>query len=147
MKRTLALTTAALALALGVASAHAASYTTREVNSGPQGADAFDPGFIKMNPGDTVHVISADLGHNMETIDNMIPAGAQAVRVPMGKPADIKLTVPGIYVFRCVPHYGMGMVLMVQVGAATNLAQVQAAASKAPPLARKRLQEDLTQVH
>ncbi len=146
MKRTLALT-AALALALGVASAQAASYTTKEVNTGPQGADAFDPGFIKMQPGDTVHVVSQDLGHNLESIEGMIPAGAPSVRVPMGKPADIKLTVPGVYVFRCVPHYGMGMVLVVQVGSPTNLAQVQAAAAKAPPLARRRIQDDLAQVH
>lgn len=145
MKRTTALT-AAFALALGIASAQAATYTTKEVNSGPQGVDSFDPGFIKMAPGDTLHVISSDLGHNMETIDGMIPAGAQAVRVPMGKPADIKLTTPGVYVFRCVPHYGMGMVLVVQVGAATNLAQVEGAAAKAPPLARKRLQQDLALV-
>jgi pseudoazurin len=145
--RTITALSAAMALALGAAAAQAAVYPVKEVNTGAQGAEAFDPGFIKMNPGDTLRVVAGDAGHNMESMDNMVPAGVAPIRVAMGKGADVKLTTPGIYVFRCVPHYGMGMVLMVQVGAATNLAEVQAAAQKAPPLARKRLQADLAQVH
>jgi pseudoazurin len=140
---TAAIGAAALAFA---ASAQAGTYNVREVNTGPQGTEAFDPGFIKMSPGDTLHVVPGDAGHNMETTPGMIPAGVATIRVPMGQPGDIKLTTPGIYVFRCVPHYGMGMVLMVQVGPATNLADIQAAAQKAPPLVKKRLLDDLTHV-
>jgi pseudoazurin len=145
MKKTVLLALAAT-LSLGVAQASAAVYNVKEVNSGAQGAEAFDPGFIKMNPGDTLHIAAGDAGHNMESMEGMIPPGAQPVRVAMSHDADIKLTTPGVYVFRCVPHYGMGMVLVVQVGSPVNLAQIQAGAQKAPPLAKKRLLADLALV-
>ena len=51
----------------------------------------------------------------------------------------MKFTKPGIYAFRCQPHFGMGMVALIQVGdGKVNRAAVEAALAKAPPLAKKR---------
>jgi pseudoazurin len=133
----LALATAAAAL-LVTPVAQAAEREVKEVNQGSLGLMAFEPGVLKLKVGDTLHVTAADFGHDLESIDGMIPAGAQAVKVVGPKGGEVKFTKPGIYAFKCAPHYSAGMVLLVQVGAPVNLAQVQAAAANSPPLARKR---------
>ena len=136
---------AVAALALGSA-AHASEYQVQLKNSGSQGMMVFEPGFMKVKPGDSIRFVPVDQGHTVDSIDGMAPAGVAPVHSPMGKELVFKFTKPGVYGFKCNPHVGFGMAMIVEAGNANNLAQVQAAAAKLPPLVKKRLTADLAQV-
>jgi pseudoazurin len=138
----------ALAILPLLASAgQAKEITVKQLNSGDDGMMAFEPGFVRVQPGDTVNVIAVDPGHNVESIPTIAPAGTTSVKGAMSKGLVLHFTKPGIYGFKCLPHFSMGMVLLVQVGAApSNLAQAKAAASTLPPLAKNRLMADFAKV-
>lgn len=122
-------------------SAAAAEHTVKEMNSSDDGAMVFEPEFIKIKPGDTVHIVASDKGHNVQSIVGMAPEGVEPVKGGMSKDLTIVLAKPGLYGYECLPHFGMGMVLLVQVGPAPppNLAEARAAADRTPPMAKKRL--------
>ena len=128
----------AAAAALAVASpAAAANHTVKMMNSGPGGAMVFSPALVKVAPGDSVTFVPSNPTHNAESINGMVPPGASPFKGPMSKPLTVKFSKPGVYGYKCTPHYGMGMVGAVVVGsAAPNLAAVQAVSH--PGLAKKR---------
>lgn len=127
--------------------AQAKEITVKQLNTGDDGAMVFEPGFVRVQPGDTVNVIAVDPGHNVESIPTIAPAGTTPVKGAMSKGMVLHFAKPGIYGFKCLPHVSMGMVMIVQVGAApSNLAEAKAAALVMPPLARKRLIADLAKV-
>jgi pseudoazurin len=130
---------AAGVLLLAAGPAVAAEHQVKMLNRGADGFMVFEPAVVKARPGDTVRFLPTDPGHNAEMIAGMIPEGVPLARGAMNKELVVKVTKPGVYAFKCAPHYGMGMVAVVQVGAATNGAAVSAAAASAPGQARKRL--------
>lgn len=68
----------ALVAAIGFAgAAGAAEVEVKMLNKGAEGVMVFEPAFVKINPGDTVKFVAADKGHNVETIDAMIPEGGK----------------------------------------------------------------------
>jgi pseudoazurin len=100
----------------------------RMLNKGNGRAMAFSPEVVKIAPGDTVTFVATDKGHNAEIISTMIPAGAAPFKGKMNQNLTVKFTKPGTYGFKCLPHYGMGMVGAVIVGnGASNAAQARAA--------------------
>lgn len=119
---------AGLVLAVAVASPAAAKdYQVKMLNKGNGRTMVFSPEVVKVAPGDTVTFLSVDPGHNAESIATMIPAGAAPFKGKMNQNFTVKFTKPGIYGYKCLPHYGMGMVGVVYVGASTtNLAQAKA---------------------
>lgn len=134
-------------LPLLASAAQAKEITVKQLNTSDDGMMVFEPGFVRVQPGDTVNVIAVDPGHNVESILTMAPVGATPVKGAMSKGMVLHFTKPGIYGFKCLPHVGMGMVMIVQVGAApSNLAEAKAAALAMPPLARNRLMADLVKV-
>lgn len=125
----------------------AAEHTVRMLNSGPGGTMVFSPAVVHARPGDTIRYVPTDPGHNAETIAGMIPAGVTVQRGPMGREFVLRVTQPGVYGIKCAPHYSMGMVGLVQVGASdANLAAVTTATGRAPPIARRRFAQMLTQM-
>lgn len=56
--------------------AAAAEIEVKMLNKGSEGMMVFEPLLVKVEPGDTVKFISADKGHNTETINGMLPDGA-----------------------------------------------------------------------
>jgi pseudoazurin len=147
MKNNLSILSLAAAAGLFLApAAHAAEYQVKLVNSGSQGMMAFEPGFMKVKPGDSIRFVPTDQGHMVDSIEGMAPAGVAPVNGVMGKETVIKFAKPGLYGFKCNPHLAFGMVMIVEAGSAGNLAQVQAAAAKMPPMVKKRLAADLAQV-
>ena len=76
----------------------------------------FEPAFLKVEPGDTVTFVPTDKSHNSETILGMIPEGAEAWKGKINEEVSVTLEKPGVYGFKCVPHYAMGMVGLIQVG-------------------------------
>jgi pseudoazurin len=63
-----------------------------------------------------VHFVAKDKGHNVESVDGMIPEGATPFKGAMNKDLTVTFTQPGVYGFKCAPHYGMGMVGLIVVG-------------------------------
>ena len=115
-------------LAMALASPAAAKdVQVKMLNNGARGAMVFEPALIKVAPGDTVTFVATDKGHNAEIISGMIPAGAAPFKGKMNQNLTVKFTKPGVYGYKCMPHYGMGMVGAVIVGdPAVNAAQAKA---------------------
>ena len=118
----------ALVATLGFAgAASAAEVEVKMLNKGTEGVMVFEPAFVKINPGDTVKFVAADKGHNVESIETMLPEGGKAFTGKVNEEVSVTFDKAGVYGYRCKPHYGMGMVGMVVVGDATNLDQAKAA--------------------
>ena len=114
---------AAIALASPAA---AADHVVKMLNKGKSGTMVFEPALVKVAPGDTVTFIPTDKSHNVESIAGMIPGGAAAFKGKMNQPLKVSFSKSGLYGYKCLPHYGMGMVGVVVVGnASSNLAAVQ----------------------
>ena len=117
------------------AGASAAEVEVKMLNKGPTGMMTFEPAIVKIAPGDTVRFVSTDKGHNVESIEGMLPDGAQPFAGKLNEGLTVSFDKPGLYGFRCKPHYGMGMVGMVVVGEAAN--EDAAKAVPQPGMAKK----------
>ena len=106
--------------------AGAAEFDVRMLNRGAAGPMVFEPNLVKIAPGDTVHFIAADKGHDAMSIKGMIPDGAQPFEGKISHDVTVTFTVPGVYGFKCKPHYAMGMVGVVVVGDPVNLDSAKA---------------------
>ncbi|MEQ1770013.1 MAG: pseudoazurin [Devosia sp.] len=106
----------------------AADFTINMVNKDATGrVMQFEPAFLKVAPGDTVHFVAVDKGHDTESLEGGIPEGAQPWKAKTSENLDVTFTVEGLYAFKCAPHFPMGMVGLIQVGdTATNLDAVAA---------------------
>jgi pseudoazurin len=143
MSLRIALIRSALASAVIVASLPAA-VSAKEIlvhmkNKGAEGAMVFEPSFIKASPGDVIRFKPTDAAHNAETMSTMLPAGATPMKGGMNKEVTMTVTKPGLYGIKCLPHYSMGMVALVQVGKVTPADLTAARAVKLPPFAAKRM--------
>jgi pseudoazurin len=97
-------------------SAVAAEHEVLMLNKGQSGQMVFEPALLRVAPGDTVVFKSTDPGHNAETIKGMLPEGAAPFRGAIGKDVRVVFGKEGLYGYKCLPHYGMGMVGVVVVG-------------------------------
>jgi len=105
----------------------AKDYQVKMLNKGAKGMMVFEPAAVKIAPGDTVTFLASDKGHNAEIISGMLPPGAAPFKGKMNQNLTVKFTKPGVYGYKCLPHYGMGMVGAVFVGSAGgNAAQAKA---------------------
>lgn len=129
----------ALAAPLAATSAAAAQVEVRMLNHGPDGMMVFEPAFVMIKPGDTVKFIAADKGHNAASLPGMVPAGAAGFTGSINQEIEVRFTRPGLYGYHCIPHTGLGMVGLIEVGNASNKAAMTAAAGKLPGLARGRM--------
>ncbi len=122
-------TASLLLLAWSPSPAQAADHEVRMVNAGPDHAMQFDPQLLKVAPGDTVHFIAVNKGHNAESISGMTPDGAQPFAGKIGEDLTVTLTVPGVYGYRCEPHGSMGMVGLIVVGSPVNEEKAKSAST------------------
>jgi len=131
---------ASLCLALTVTPlAWAETFEVKMLNRGSQGAMVYEPEFIQLKPGDRLKFLASSSGHDAVSIDGMLPAGAQAFKGRINEEIEVAFTEPGLYGIKCLPHYAMGMVMLVQVGAAP-LSTLKIPAD-APERAQKRFQD------
>jgi pseudoazurin len=77
----------------------------------------------------------------------MLPSGAKPMKGMMSKDVSMIVTIPGLYGVKCMPHYSMGMVALVQVGRVSPEALSAAKAVKLPPFAAKRMAAMLAKVN
>jgi pseudoazurin len=117
---------AVAALALFVGTAAGAEFTVNMVNKDATGkAMQFEPAFLKIAPGDVVHFVAVDKGHDSESI--AVPDGAEPWKGKISQNVDVTFTVPGLYAYKCTPHLVLGMVGLIQVGdEAANLDAITA---------------------
>ncbi len=107
-------------LALAALMGSAAFAETIEVQMLNQGSDGermvFEPAFVQAAPGDTIKFIATDRGHNAETVDGMIPGGAESFAGKVNEEIEVTLNTEGYYAVICKPHFAMGMVMTIAVG-------------------------------
>jgi pseudoazurin len=119
MKTRLFTALAASLLLSGFASA--AEFEVKMLNKGAKGAMVFEPDFVKAAVGDTVKFIAVDKGHDVESIKGMLPDGVDPFKGAVSKDFILTLSKEGVYGIKCAPHYGMGMVALISVGAPANI--------------------------
>jgi len=116
--------------------AHAAEVEVKMLNKGSDGTPmAFEPALIRIQPGDSVHFKAVDKGHNVESSPGMAPEGTPPLKGKINDEPTVTFDKPGVYGFRCLPHYPMGMVALVVVGDPVN--EDAAKAVNHPGLAKK----------
>ena len=75
----------------------------------------YSPQVAKVAVGDTVTWLPASKGHNVEFI-----AGPEGFDKPKksknNKEYSFTFDIPGIYLYQCTPHKGIGMIALVVVG-------------------------------
>lgn len=119
MHKKLALSAIALVAACLLAgTAYAKTFTVKELNSGPGGTFVFDPDFLYIQPGDSVHFVAADPGH--DSMSYLVPAGAKSWQSEISKDITVTFTKDGVYLYECSPHHLFGMLGVIQVGKAVN---------------------------
>ena len=79
----------------------------------------FEPAVVSIEKGQTVLFQATDKGHNVESIDGMLPEGAEAFRSKIGQDFSYTFIEEGVYGYGCTPHLPMGMVGLVLVGDVT----------------------------
>lgn len=143
MWKRLSITAAVLALTAGTA--HAAEHEVTMLNKGEAGTMVFVPAYIRAEPGDTIRFVPTDKSHNVEAIKGMLPPGVEPFKSKVNE--EYVLTVPeaGLYGVKCTPHFTMGMVALIQVGAdPANRAEAEAV--KLPGKAKERMAAAFAQV-
>lgn len=87
-------------------------------------ATAFAPDAIKIEPGDTVRW-SNMTGHNVNFEEGNIPEGAKPFTSALGEDVSRKFDEEGVYLYKCDPHFAMGMVGAIIVGEPKNMDAVE----------------------
>ena len=136
---------AAAALATIAGAASAADIEVKMLNKGAEGAMVFEPSFVQAQPGDVVHFIATDKGHDVESVKGMLPDGVEGFKAKMNENFDLTVTTEGVYGVKCTPHFPMGMVALVVVGdPSSNLEAAKAV--KNPKKAQERLDAAFAQI-
>ena len=99
---------------------------------------AFKPMVIKIAPGDTVswenmngHIVNTTFVNKDQSTTEYIPEGATGFMSQMGENFTTEpLTVEGVYLYKCDPHWGAGMGGAIIVGEPTNLEAIKASKPK-----------------
>lgn len=144
MKSILALAAVAV-VGLSSLSVHAAEFEVQMLNKGETGNMVFEPAFLEIAAGDTVKFIPTDKSHNAETIKGMFPEGGNEFKGKVNEEFSVTFDVEGVYGYKCLPHFGMGMVGMIVVGdGSVNLEEAKAV--KAPPKAKAKFEEFFAQI-
>ncbi len=83
-----------------------------------QGSDGkmmvFEPIFIKIAAGDTINFIPSDPSHNAESFS--VPSPKSSFKTPYGKATKITFSEEGVVLVKCLPHFALGMIGVVQIG-------------------------------
>jgi len=91
-------------------------------------ATSFSPNILFINPGDTVQWVNMTI-HDSVSMEGLIPEGAKPWAFKIGQNGAVTLTEEGVYIYKCNPHYPLGMVAAIIVGKPVNIDQVQANAT------------------
>lgn len=117
--------TAALCLPLLAGTAvMAETHEVQMLNFGEMGGMVFEPGYLKVAPGDTITFVPTNKTHWVR--GEIQPEGTEKLKSELDATYSVTLEKEGVYVYSCPPHLMMSMVGVIQVGEAVNLEQVNA---------------------
>ncbi len=125
----------------------AAEHKVEMRNIGKDGAMVFEPAYLKVAVGDTVHFVPADMGHNSVSV--LVPEGAKGWAGERNKDVTAVIDKEGVYIYRCEPHTYMAMTGVIQAGKPVNLEAAKKAAEALKPqfaVNKDRLDRYLSQV-
>ncbi|ODA66123.1 Pseudoazurin precursor [Methyloligella halotolerans] len=126
---------AMVCLSAGVASA--ADHKVEMLNDGGDGQYmVFKPEVLKVEVGDTVTFHPVDAGHNAQTLSEIWPEGAKDFKGEISQEVTYKVEKPGVYGVKCLPHYMMGMMMLIVAGDPENADQVES--FEPPQMAKER---------
>ena len=98
--------------------AFAADLTIEMLNKDAHGNKmVYSKEIASIEVGDTVTWVPTDKGHNVEMISS---PNDLKFKSKNNKEAKITFEVPGLYLYWCTPHKGMGMIGLVVVGGDTS---------------------------
>lgn len=120
-----------LTVLAGIVASHdlagAADHRVEMRNKGSDGAVmVFEPRLVKAAVGDTVTFVPVDKGHNSASIKNGLPENAAEWKGKINDTITVTLEAPGVYIYHCTPHFGMGMIGAIVAGDPVNLEAVKA---------------------
>ena len=97
-----------------------ADITVDMLNKRDDGAKmAYSEDISRIDVGDTITWVSTSKGHNEEFI-----AGPEGATLPkkskLNKDVSVTFDTPGVYLYQCTPHKGLGMIALVVVGGDTS---------------------------
>ena len=97
-------------------SSYAADITVDMLNKRDDGAKmAYSEDISRIDVGDTITWVSTSKGHNVEFIEG--PEGATLPKKSkLNKDVSVTFDTPGVYLYQCTPHKGLGMIALVVVG-------------------------------
>lgn len=130
----------AIALFMFSSPAFAEVHEVKMLNRNEQGPMIYEPQFLRIAPGDSVRFLPTQPGHNVATIDGMLPEGAEPFKSKINEEFEVTLDVPGTYGIKCSPHLAMGMVMVIQVGDDIQTLETE----HLPERAAERLEEIFT---
>ena len=99
----------------------------------PSGLQLFKPRLIRAKVGDTVRFLPTDPTHQSSSIASMLPEGAAGWDGEINQEVSYVLPLPGIYGYRCVPHYAAGMIGLIIVEGEGMTANLEAAKGVSHP--------------
>ena len=127
---------------------YTAEYEVKMLNFGAEGGMVFEPGFLRVEVGDTINFIATDMSHNTESIAGLIPEGAQGWSGTINENVSVVIDKEGVYVYQCTPHLILGMVGVIQAGESVNREKVMASIDKVTiAVNQERLTSYLDQVN
>ena len=123
--------------------AFAADLTIEMLNKDAHGNKmVYSKEIASIEVGDTVTWVPTDKGHNVEMISS---PNDLKFKSKNNKEAKITFEVPGLYLYWCTPHKGMGMIGLVVVGGDTSNADIVAKA-KVRGKSKKKLKKLLDEL-
>ncbi len=92
----------------------------------PEDLYQFVPNYYWIEPGDVIRFLNSTGNHSVKSTPGIWPEGAERVDLQHKESYDVKMTVPGVYGFKCKVHSRHGMFALVVVGSPdSNLKQVE----------------------
>lgn len=147
MKTKLLIVAILAALSVFTSNVYAKEWRVEMLNYDGEEGMLFKPAFIHAAVGDSVTFVPSHSGHYAQSYQT--PPDVKGWKSPLDKEFTLKLTEQGLHVYYCPPHLMMGMVGVIQVGEAVNLAEVNNKAERLKSkmhLKPKRLEALLNQV-
>ena len=97
-----------------------ADITVDMLNKRDDGAKmVYSEDISRIDTGEMITWLPTDKGHNVEFI-----AGPEGATLPkkskLNKDVSVTFDTPGVYLYQCTPHKGLGMIALVVVGGDTS---------------------------
>tara|TARA_B100000767_G_C19738197_1_gene524897 strand:+ start:793 stop:1233 length:441 start_codon:yes stop_codon:yes gene_type:complete len=138
---------AVLIMALMSTATFAQEHIVEMLNNGDDGMMVFEPGFLKVEKGDTVKFLSTDMGHN--SVSTYVPEGASEWNGRLNEEIVVTMDHEGVYIYKCTPHIALAMIGVIQVGNATNMDAANSSAKEMKSkfmMSQERLEDYLAEV-